>query len=196
MLWLLLACTTYECEPVLQADGTASGFEACRDDDGQLAYMNRTSEVACSGDPLSTISSCEDPVSGGCSSDGECVEGQVCAKTPSGGTDCTCLSVCGSDEECPGGKEACLCALERVPSQPHDVDVSSADHCVLAFCQSDADCESGECGAVIGPCGWGIIAFHCRTKEDECRSNDECGSRGYCGSSGRPWTCSGPLDCE
>jgi hypothetical protein len=198
VLAVVAACDRYECEPIAQADGSRSGLEACRKPDGRLAYVNRVDAVACSGDPVASVPECpEDYHQRECATDDDCADGGVCGAAPSGFTECSCWSVCGSDADC-GADEACLCALERVSSdgRGNHVSLSDAHQRVAADCRSDADCESGECGALIGPCGHDIFAFYCRTKDDECRSNLECGNIGWCDSTGGKWTCKAVGNCD
>ena len=199
LLSSLVACDRYECEPAPQVDGSRSGFEACRKHDGRFAYLNREAAVACSGDPLATVPACLEDYGGDCTTDDECSDGDVCGQALSGWADCACLPVCGSDADC-GTDEACVCALTPIPSGEHGMDVYAArtDVCVTAQCRSDADCESGECGALIGPCGDAVLGFYCRTKDDECRGNYECGNIGWCGppDGGGKWTCSSLGNCD
>ena len=189
LLWLL-ACTTYDCEPLAQADGSPSGLETCRTPDDTFANANRTSAVACSGDPRATIPICKDPGSLSCANDDECSVGEACGGTAYVGQ-CTCWPVCGSDADC-GANEACVCAME----EPNvDERYASHDVCVPAQCRTGADCESGECGATWGPCGE-ISGFYCRTKSDECRGDDDCDGYQTCFSTGGKWTCGGPGSCD
>lgn len=196
MLVWLLACTKYDCEPLAQADGSPSGFEACRTDDGHLAYINRESAIDCAGDPLSTIPACEYPESGECSTDDECPEGDACGAAASGWAECGCWDVCATDGEC-GADNVCQCALELIFNNWSSLYVPTVDQCVPAQCGSGADCASGECGAVIGPCGYGINGFSCRTRDDQCRTNEECARSEYCApTEDGYWACRGSGECE
>ncbi len=113
-------------------------------------------EATCSGHP------------GGCTSDAECGNGQICDFIPTAGPSpgfCECRG-CRGDADCEAG-QLCLCG-------------DGAGECVWSSCRVDGDCASGlfcasfdeayspHCDSVD------LGGFACQTAQDHCAVASEC----------------------
>jgi hypothetical protein len=114
-----------------------------------------------------------------CTSDADCttVAGGTCQKlivlVRCGYQDCMVDADCGQGMRCP-------CAT-----------YGNGSVCVPADCHSDSDCGDGQtCRLELG-CNRRVIAHHCSTALDTCRTNEDCGVN-YCVFKGS-WQCEAKL---
>jgi hypothetical protein len=134
-----------DCEPILQMDGSVSGFELCMSS-GEVV---RTSAQTCTDPtPLSHANGC---VYGYCFSDDDCDEAPhgACQLTGHHAPNCTCVYGCTSDAECGPGR-VCMCA-------PIDVGTT----CVAADCRTDDDCAEGQRCVLTPTMNWEAASLHC-----------------------------------
>lgn len=178
--------------PIIR-NGKFSGFHECED-----GTVRRVEAVECA-DPLpSSLPACvgdEDVIL--CESDADCtaypnLEGH-CIRTgalvgPEYNTvyACSCQYTCKTDADC-GDNRMCHC-----PSSESGVASDEAfPYCAYAGCNTDDDCEHGECGlsAHYTPYGSYISAL-CREPDDECRTDADC-TQTYFGScvANNGWEC-------
>ena len=158
-----------ESTPILDASGTATGFERCADGAIHRASIEPV-------DPTIDAAACDGTeIEQSCSTDADCDDGPngKCISGVSNDygyyesvTACDCAYACASDAECDDG-EVCL---------PVGV-VETGDAwsaCIAASCAQDADCASGECGLGAYDDGCAYWAeLQCRLPDDECRSDDD-----------------------
>ncbi|MFO0760805.1 MAG: ferritin-like domain-containing protein [Byssovorax sp.] len=157
--------------PALDPLGNDTGFVRCAD-----GTVHRAAITGC--DPTAGAPLCDGNEQAiHCATDADCAEHPHgrCAHIPGfaegGGphTICGCTYPCLEDADCNVG-EACVCAGV----------VLSALHpwsaCAPATCTTDADCPSGECGAVFFDtgCGFGAPVLACRSAADGCRTKAQC----------------------
>ncbi len=114
-----------------------------------------------------------------CTSHDDCTEGENgrCTGNSHDGWNCTYDS-CFEDSDCGDGLCACSGGWR-----------SDANVCLGGDCRTDADCGDGSyCSPTFGDCGafGGVVAYYCRTCEDECVNDSDCGEDpngwgpGYC----------------
>jgi hypothetical protein len=166
-----VAGTDSDCEPILQADGAASGFEQCMD--GELI---RTSAQTCTDPfPPSDAGVC---AYGSCSTDDDCKDApygscQIKGDFPAL---CGCEHGCTNDDEC-GPGFACMCAP-----------IDAGTLCIEAGCRSDADCPDGY-PCVLSPSYWWTPpSLHCHSAIDQCQSDADC-PEGTCRWRDGGWKC-------
>ncbi|MBK8257000.1 MAG: ferritin-like domain-containing protein [Polyangiaceae bacterium] len=172
--------------PVMQADGSPSGYEKCPD-----GTIHRVVAVPCNA----AVPACqfnENEVY--CKSDSDCTAAPNgrCAhyESSDGGGDaytfCDCAYPCENDGQCDPG-QACIC--------PGVVPLNNAwAQCASAECLTNANCASGECGvsSYYDGCGYDT-ALACRNTGDVCRVAADCQDGYQCvapyGSA--QWSCEG-----
>lgn len=161
-----------DCEPILQEDGSPSGFEQCMNGD-----TVRTSAQTCTDPhPVSDGSTCN---YGYCFSDEDCKEKPygACQLQDDLPPNCGCEYGCTNDAEC-GPGFACLCAP-----------VDRGTVCIEAGCRSDSDCSPGYRCAFTPSSLWGYGAsLHCHGPDDECQSDADC-IDGTCRWAKERWEC-------
>jgi hypothetical protein len=164
-----------DCQPILQDDGTPTGFEACMSDDSVI----RTSSATCSDPyPPSLGAGCGAGY-GVCSSDADCTDAPYgsCGYPSDIIAACHCEYGCATDAEC-GSGQICMCAP-----------LYQGTHCIDADCQSDADCDGYRCALSLGD-GWSEIwpSVHCHSAADECQADADC-PEGFCVWDDSRWEC-------
>jgi hypothetical protein len=131
-----------DCQPILQGDGTPSGFEMCM----SSGDVVRVSAQTCfDPKPPSDAASC---VYGVCMSDADCAAAphgacQLFGDLP---PSCMCTYGCTSDDEC-GPGFVCMCAP-----------VDQGTICIEAACRTDADCDEGLRCTLSPSSQWGARA--------------------------------------
>jgi len=99
---------------------------------------------------------------------------------------------CGTDADCGDGM---VCIGDDIASAG-----SAESYCIEANCETNADCDSGECGLSSYDDGCGpVVSLHCRDEDtDECRADADCPeSENQCVTtywSEEVWVCAG-YDC-
>ena len=163
-----------DCQPILQEDGSASGFELCASDG---AIFRTSAEVCVDGYPPSDANSC---AYGTCFSDDDCDAAPygACELQGHNPAECNCIYGCTSDAEC-GPGFVCMCSP-----------VDDGTRCIEADCRSDADCSDGyRCELnQIGGWGWELASLHCHGPDDECQSDADC-PESACHWADERWEC-------
>ena len=183
--------------PVIDGDGNDTGYLKCAD-----GTIHRAMALDC--DPTIDTLSC-----GGTEDNKECEADSDCTDGPNGKcvtginyaeyegqedrTYCRCEYACERDEDC-GVGEVCVC------NEVVETGISQSS-CQPANCQTDADCESGECGISSYNDGCtDLVGLACRSSQDACRLHDECSSENlecaidtYSGS--LTWACRDTQEC-
>lgn len=172
--------------PILQPDGSETGFFACPDGTKyravQMACDTTQAGPACIGNEASTAcltdADCTDRPYG------RCLHGEYYG--PGGSqTSCVCSYSCAGDSDC-GDGYVCACS-----------GVSGESRCISATCTTNDDCPSGECSLSVYDDGCGSVAsLHCRSDVDSCRTADDCtdgGNNVQCAvdHGGGPFSCLG-----
>jgi hypothetical protein len=149
-------------QPILQGDGTPSGFVQC--DDG---FRHRAEAVAC---VVPDVGPCDS-----CSSDCSELPLGRCVENPGEGS-CSCVASCETDADC-GENQACAC-LGDVP------------RCVPATCTTTAECGDGLCG-ISGSASCELdSSLACLVASSECRSTIcEGGTECVCYASSGAYSC-------
>lgn len=162
------ATITRTCEdpmPLLQEDGSESGFVRCKD--GSLNH----DKVIETCQPVPSQDQCDPNAGyvGSCKTSADCTEHAVgyCFVNfpiPSGMPYCACRYQCQTDADCAPGQ---ICACGSDGDWPTCIDVGN--------CKESADCPSGECGVSYysDGCGGGS-KLECRTDSDQCRVVADC----------------------
>lgn len=168
--------TSDGCEPILQDDGTPTGYETCMPDDSVV----RTGSVTCTDPtPPSQGSTCSAGY-GECASDDDCTAAPygACGYIVDVTAACRCEYGCMTDADC-GAGQVCMCA------PLHD-----GTRCVDADCSTDADCDPGyRCTLSLGvglDLRWPSV--RCHSAADECQSDADCPD-GLCLWHGARWEC-------
>ncbi len=186
--WALVGCSVDDdpsCrrpDPILQGDGSPSGFGRCGD--GRAV---RTEPATCQ--TPATPGRCSDPSPDrGCTSDADCTARPYgrCDDIQSGvgGAGCGCSYGCETDADCPAGN-ACACA-----------GVVPRAQCVPQRCGSASDCDSGELcvlGSEPNACSPGFTV-RCTTPDDTCALASDCGEWEACYPVNDAWSCNAS-DC-
>lgn len=139
--------------------------------------------------PTGDLSSIPDGSTQSCNTHEECTEGENGRCTTPGRDwwECT-YDQCFADADC----GTTVCACEGGWGTDNNV-------CRQGNCQVDADCGAGSfCSPSFGDCGdySGVVAFYCRTCEDECVNDSDCQDpslgAGYCAymADRAHWACS------
>jgi hypothetical protein len=166
-----------DCQPILQEDGTPTGFEACMSEDAVI----RTSSATCS-DHYPPGGDCGAGY-GVCSSDADCTDRPYgsCGYAADIVAACHCEYGCVSDADC-GSGQICMCA-------PLD----HGTRCIDAACQSDADCDPGyRCALSLGIVWKGEWpSVRCHSAADECQADADC-LEGHCLWHDSRWECREP----
>jgi hypothetical protein len=167
-----------DCQPILQEDGTPTGFEQCMPDDAVV----RTEPVACSDPyPPSFGATCNSGY-GVCSSDADCTDAAYgsCGYPADITGACHCEYGCGTDADCGAGR-VCMCA-------PLD----QGTRCIEADCQTDADCDPGYRCALSPGNDWSLVwpSLRCHGATDECQGDAACPD-GVCRWLDSRWQCTG-----
>jgi hypothetical protein len=166
-----------DCQPILQDDGTPTGFEACTSDDSVV----RTSSVTCSDPyPPSDGVTCQAGY-GVCSSDDDCTDAPFgsCGYVADITAQCQCEYGCVTDADC-GSGQVCMCAP-----------LHHGTRCIDADCQSDADCDQGyRCTLSLADGGWleAWPSVRCHSAADECQADVDCPD-GLCLWKSSGWEC-------
>lgn len=165
---------TPDCAPILQMDGSPSGFEQCM---SSGAIFRTSAEVCVNPFPPSDGNSC---AYGTCFSDADCTDAPYGACELQGDfpAECNCIYGCKSDAEC-GPGFACMCTP-----------VDDGTRCIEADCRSDADCSEGY-RCELSPGGgwsWELASLHCHDPDDECQSDADCPDSA-CHWAGERWEC-------
>lgn len=169
--------------PILQADGTPTGFVRCQD-----GAFERVEAVACSNP--TPLGACMDAgVDSSCTTDAECTASPygVCVGVTggAGGTICSCAYGCVTDADCP---DARICACGG------DADgYPGGTACIPAPCSFNDDCGEERCHMATSPDGCELSPrMACTTAEDLCQSHDDCdrsNSEACLPSAGGRWQC-------
>lgn len=134
-----------DCQPILQEDGSVSGFELCT----SSGDVHRVSAQTCTDPtPVSDANGCP---YGHCFSDEDCDEAPygACQLTGHHAPNCTCVYGCTSDADC-GPGQVCMCA-------PIDVGTT----CIAADCRTDNDCAEGQRCLLTPSMNWEDPSLHC-----------------------------------
>jgi len=89
--------------------------------------------------------------------------------------------LCTADADCPG-TDRCACS-----------ELSEQNECVSADCSEEADCEDGEECRLERGCYGSVVAYHCSTSADTCRTAADCDGL-HCSYADEHWQCV-ELDC-
>lgn len=165
-----------ECEPIVQSDGSSSGFELCM---STGAIFRTSAELCVDPFPPSDAKLC---AYGTCFSDDDCKQAPygACELQGHNPTECNCIYGCTSDAEC-GPGFVCMC-------DP----VDKGTRCIEANCRTDADCPNGS-RCELNPSGgwsWELASLHCHGPDDECQSDADC-PNSLCAWINERWQCSG-----
>ncbi|MCX4241152.1 hypothetical protein [Paraliomyxa miuraensis] len=170
-------------EPILQADGSPTGFVRCSD-----GSFERTEAVTCTA-PTPAGSCVDGSPDSVCTTDADCVANPhgVCVGVTNGPgvTNCSCVYGCSTDADCPGG-QICACggAAAGYPG---------GTTCIAAACSLSTDCGDQRCHMATTPEGCELSPrMACTTAEDTCRANDDCDfslSEACTPSLDGPWQC-------
>jgi hypothetical protein len=165
-----------DCQPILQDDGTPTGYEQCMSDDAVV----RVGSATCSDPyPPSHEASCSAGY-GVCSSNADCNDAPygACGYPADITAVCDCNYGCMTDADCGPGR-VCMCAP-----------VDEGTLCIEAECQTDADCDPGyRCALSPGALWYGQRASqHCHSAADECLGDADC-TDGLCLWHDERWEC-------
>jgi hypothetical protein len=177
-------------QPIVQSDGSPSGFERCSD-----GFVHRVAAVTCS--VPTPVSTCETP-----HEFSECAAAADCVAQPYGacvqqaawqGGGCECAYGCATDADC-GAGSMCGCGDA----------IADGPRCIGGGCTTDADC-AGLCGLdpVSGGCGLTGYLLACLDAGAECRTccPEEIGcydnpGEPRCDSIDGQWVCNIDSLCE
>ena len=163
-----------DCQPILQDDGTPSGYEQCMTDDA----VHRVESVTCS-DPTPPSNPACTAGYGTCSTDADCDDAPygACGYVADITAACHCEYGCMTDADCDPGM-VCMCA-------PLD----DGTRCIEADCHSDDDCDPGY-HCALSPVStleqW--PTQHCHSAADECLGDGDCPD-GRCRWYNDRWRC-------
>ncbi len=173
--------------------GKFSGFNQCED-----GTIRRAEEVDCGPPPTGSLPTCTgDEAVVVCESDADCdqfpgQQGHCIRKEYIAGypyeieTSCGCVYTCQTSADC--GGRFCHC-----PFSQSGVSSSEAfPTCESASCDTDADCEYGECGFFSKTDPYSTsVGLACRTPDDACRYDSDCHEPylNTCISWGSSWSC-------
>jgi hypothetical protein len=181
-----------DAKPILQPDGTESGYARCEDGTvHRYAALRCSTEVhapACQGDETTVVCRVDEECTD--APFGRCIHRESSGKGGDTSTYCGCVYPCAGDDDC-DPTQACVC--EGVMD-----DGKAWSSCATASCRENAACPSNECGVSAHDDGCGItVGLGCRAPGDACRLDEACeDERAACvlpwGTD--PWTCMTP-DC-
>jgi len=171
--------------PVLEVDGSESGFYQCPD-----GTKHRVEAVACS--PVVTAPAClgtEDVLD--CTVDADCdASPNGFCSSYGGGFDpttyCGCVYPCATDADCMDGN---VCVCNGVVESDRQVAA-----CAPAECATGDDCASGECAisSFFNGCFY-EVQLSCRDESDICRTDADCNGSSCALINGTPdWQCTFP----
>jgi hypothetical protein len=171
--------------PVLQPDGSPSGFSQCPD-----GTIHRVEAVSCNPAVDAPLCAGTEDVQS-CTTNADCTDAPngVCVSSAGGfdpQTYCGCVYPCTADSDC-GASEVCVC--DGVVD-----DGTGWAHCVSAGCTTNDDCASGECGisTFFDGCFYDV-QVGCRDDNDACRLDTDCAAGTCVLTSGLDdWSCQIP----
>jgi hypothetical protein len=175
-------------QPILQDDGTESGYAQCPDGTvhryAQMACSIEVGGSACVGDEESI--SCTSDAECTSAPNGRCIHGSYVDFSGGAVTTCGCAYPCASDDDC-SADTVCICdgVVDGGPSH---------SFCAAAECIVNNACSSGECGVSSYDDGCGqITSLACRNNDDACRLDADCGDTDweFCAAdlAANAWSC-------